>query len=102
MQKNLTNPISIVRIKEFHDINCEVVGMSTDSHFSHLQWINTPRKQGGLGGLKYPLASDFSKKISTDYGVLLEEAGVALRGLFIIDKDVREKKTSIKKTKFEC
>ncbi|CAF4450532.1 unnamed protein product, partial [Rotaria magnacalcarata] len=49
-------------------------------------WINTPRKQGGLGGLKYPLLSDFSKEISRRYGVLLEaNGGIALRGLFIID-----------------
>ncbi len=65
-----------------------MVGVSTDSHFSHLAWINTPRKQGGLGGLAYPLLSDFSKKISDDYGVLLEDAGLALRGLFIIDREV--------------
>ncbi|XP_064604106.1 peroxiredoxin-2-like [Liolophura sinensis] len=70
---------------EFKALNAEVVGVSTDSHFSHLAWINTPRKEGGLGGLKYPLLSDFQKNISRDYGVLLEDEGVALRGLFIID-----------------
>jgi peroxiredoxin (alkyl hydroperoxide reductase subunit C) len=43
-----------------------VVGVSTDSHFSHLAWINTPRKLGGLGGLAYPLAADFTKKMATD------------------------------------
>jgi len=75
------------RIKEFTDINCEVVGVSTDSHFSHLAWIQQPRKQGGLGGLNYPLVSDFNKNISRDYGVLIEEAGIALRGLFIIDPE---------------
>jgi len=73
------------RVQEFRDINAEVVGVSTDSHFSHLAWINTPRKQGGLGGLEYPLLSDFNKTISRDYGVLVEEAGIALRGLFLID-----------------
>merc|ERR1719283_4689 len=73
------------RIKEFTDLGCEVIGISTYSHFSHLAWINTPRKQGGLGGLSYPLVSDFNKTISKDYGVLIEEAGIALRGLFIID-----------------
>ena len=75
------------RIHEFQDINCEVVGVSTDSHFSHLAWINQPRKQGGLGGLNYPLVSDFNKNISRDFGVLIEEAGIALRGLFIIDPE---------------
>jgi len=73
------------RIAEFKELNTEVIGISTDSHFSHLAWISQPRKQGGLGGLSYPLVSDFSKNISRDYGVLIEEAGIALRGLFIID-----------------
>jgi peroxiredoxin (alkyl hydroperoxide reductase subunit C) len=72
-------------ISQFTAINCDVVGVSTDSHFSHLAWINTPRKAGGLGGLKYPLLSDFNKTIARDYGVLVESSGVALRGLFIID-----------------
>lgn len=70
---------------KFAEINTAVVGVSTDSHFSHLAWINTPRKQGGLGGLKYPLLADFNKTVSRDYGVLVEDAGLALRGLFIID-----------------
>jgi len=73
------------RVQEFHSIGCDVVGVSTDSQYSHLAWINTPRKDGGLGGLKYPLLSDFTKSISRDYGVLVEDAGVALRGLFLID-----------------
>jgi len=73
------------RISEFKELGCEVIGVSTDSHFSHLAWINQPRKQGGLGGLNYPLVSDFNKTISKDYGVLIEEAGIALRGLFLID-----------------
>ena len=66
----------------------QVVGASTDSHFSHLAWINMDRKKGGLGGLKYPLLSDFSRKISYDYGVLIKDAGIALRVLFIIDPNV--------------
>lgn len=73
------------RIAEFHTLNAQVVGVSTDSHFSHLAWINTPRKEGGLGQMTYPLVADFNKNISRDYGVLVESAGVALRGLFIID-----------------
>lgn len=72
-------------IDEFKANNCEVVGVSTDSKFSHLAWINSPRKDGGLGGLKYPLLSDFNKNISRDYDVLIENEGLALRGLFIID-----------------
>lgn len=75
------------KANEFQDVNTQVIGISVDSHFSHLAWINTPRKEGGLGSLNFPLLSDIHKKISQDYGVLLEDAGVALRGLFLIDPD---------------
>jgi alkyl hydroperoxide reductase subunit AhpC len=74
------------RIEEFKKRECEVIGVSVDSAFSHLAWINTPRKQGGLGAMKYPLVADLTKKISRDYGVLLEDAGIALRGLFVLDQ----------------
>jgi alkyl hydroperoxide reductase subunit AhpC len=73
------------RVAEFKQRNCEVLGVSIDSRFSHMAWINTPRTKGGLGKLDYPLVEDLTKKISSDYGVLLE-AGIALRGLFLIDK----------------
>jgi alkyl hydroperoxide reductase subunit AhpC len=73
------------RVSDFLKLNTEVVGVSTDSEYSHLAWINTPRKNGGLGGLNYPLLSDFNKNISRDYNVLIEKDGVALRGLFLID-----------------
>lgn len=74
------------RVEEFRKIGCEVVACSTDSHFSHLAWINTPRKQGGLGELKIPLLADKNTEISRAYGVLKEDAGITFRGLFIIDK----------------
>lgn len=74
------------KIEEFHKRGAEVLGVSVDSQFSHLAWIRTPRSEGGLGGLKYPLVADLKKSISTDYGVLLEGAGIALRGTFLIDK----------------
>ena len=74
------------RVKEFHDRGAEVIGVSVDSQYSHLAWIQTPRAAGGLGGLKYPLVADLTKKISGDYGVLLESGGIALRGLFLIDQ----------------
>merc|ERR1712137_400765 len=61
------------RIDEFKALNAEVVGVSTDSHFSHLAWINLARKEGGLGGLNYPLLSGFHKNVSRDYGVLIED-----------------------------
>ncbi|EMP25650.1 Peroxiredoxin-4 [Chelonia mydas] len=73
------------RIEEFRAINTEVVACSVDSQFTHLAWINTPRKQGGLGPMKIPLLSDLTHQISKDYGVYLEDQGHTLRGLFIID-----------------
>lgn len=75
------------RIEEFRKRGTEVIGVSTDSKFSHLAWINAKREDGGLDGLHYPLVSDFTKQISRDYGVLLENEGVAFRGLFLIDKN---------------
>jgi len=74
-------------IEEFRKRNTEVIGISTDSHFSHLAWTNTKREEGGIEGLTYPLVADFTKQISRDYGVLLENDGVAFRGLFLIDKN---------------
>lgn len=73
------------RVDEFKKLNTEIVGVSVDSKFSHLQWINTDRKQGGLGELKYPLLADMTKSVSRDYGVLMENVGHTLRGLFLID-----------------
>lgn len=72
------------RYDDFKKLNCEVVGCSVDSQFSHLAWVNQPRNKGGLGELNYPLLSDINKEIASDYGVLLED-GVALRGLFLIN-----------------
>ncbi|WP_304643075.1 peroxiredoxin [Pseudomonas sp.] len=73
-------------LKKFEAKNCQVVGVSVDSQFTHLAWKNTPRSQGGIGQINYPLVADLNKSISRDYGVLLDE-GVALRGLFLIDKE---------------
>lgn len=73
------------RIAEFRSLNTELLACSVDSHFTHLAWVNSPRKEGGLGQLDIPLLSDMTHKISTDYGVLLEDVGHTLRGLFIID-----------------
>ncbi len=71
--------------KEFETLGVQVLGCSIDSHYTHLAWRNTPRNQGGLGEIKYPLIADLDKKIAEAYGVLLP-AGVALRGLFLIDR----------------
>lgn len=75
------------RYEEFKKVNTEVLGVSVDSEFSHLAWIQSDRKNGGVGDIVYPLVSDLKKEISTAYNVLDPEAGVALRGLFIIDKE---------------
>ncbi|MFQ6092020.1 MAG: peroxiredoxin [bacterium] len=77
------------RADEFRKLGAEIIGVSVDSQYSHLAWINTPRNEGGLGQVSYPLVADISKSISRDYGVLLESAGIALRGLFIIDPERR-------------
>lgn len=72
---------------EFQKLNTEVLGVSIDSIHSHKAWINASKEDGGLGTIKFPLASDITKKVARDYGVLIEEEGVALRGLFIIDPE---------------
>jgi alkyl hydroperoxide reductase subunit AhpC len=73
------------RAKEFKDLGVEVLAASTDSQFSHLAWINQPRKHGGLGEMHIPVLADTNHKLSRDYGVLKEDEGIAYRGLFIID-----------------
>jgi len=66
--------------------NCELLGISVDSIYTHLAWKNTPVNEGGIGRIDFPLVSDMAKDISRDYGVLIED-GVSLRGLFLIDKE---------------
>jgi len=73
-------------LEEFKKRNCEVLGVSIDSHFTHFSWKQTPVEKGGIGNIKFPLIADLTKSISRDYGVLLD-MGVSLRGLFLIDKD---------------
>ena len=71
---------------DFKKKNTEVIGVSVDSQFTHFAWKNTEPKDGGIGQIKYPLVADLNKNISRDYGVLFDES-VALRGLFLIDKE---------------
>jgi peroxiredoxin (alkyl hydroperoxide reductase subunit C) len=73
-------------VDQFEAHNCQLNGISIDSHYSHLAWKNTPVNEGGIGRITYPLVSDLNKSISKAYGVLLD-AGIALRGLFLIDRD---------------
>ena len=75
------------RHAEFKALNTEILGVSVDSQFSHLAWIQTDRKSGGIGDIHYPLVADLKKEISTAYNVLDPDAGIALRGLFVIDQD---------------
>lgn len=67
---------------EFDNLNAQVIGASVDSVHSHKAW-----SQSSLGDMNYPIISDISHRISRDYGVLLEDKGISLRGLFIIDPD---------------
>lgn len=88
------------KIKEFEDRNVEVVGCSVDSEFSHWKWLQTPKKEGGIQGVKFPLVADQSMTISENYDVLAGEYDVdddgmssfkgvpqSYRGLFLIDKE---------------
>ena len=73
-------------LDRFKEKNAEVIGVSVDSHFTYLAWKNTPREKGGIGHVRYPIVSDLTKEIARSYGVLFNES-VALRGLFLIDKE---------------
>jgi peroxiredoxin (alkyl hydroperoxide reductase subunit C) len=74
------------KLEEFKKRNTEVVGVSIDSEYSHYAWKETPRNKGGIGNVQFPLIADLTKSISRDYGILLNDS-VALRGLFLIDKE---------------
>ena len=74
------------RAAEFEALGVQLLGVSIDSHFTHLAWTNVPREQGGIGKVSYPLVADLSKSISESYDVLCD-GGIALRGLFLIDKE---------------
>ena len=75
------------RLEEFNDLDCEILGASTDSVYSHRAWANTPRSANGIEGVKYPIISDMTHTIADEYGVLVADQGIALRGLFIIDPE---------------
>jgi peroxiredoxin (alkyl hydroperoxide reductase subunit C) len=75
------------RAKEFDAIDCQVIAASTDTEECHLAWIKTPRNRGGLGYMQIPIVADTTKAIAARYGVLLEKAGIALRGLFIVNPE---------------
>lgn len=72
---------------QLKELNVELIGCSVDSPFTHLAWKNTPREKGGIGAISHPLIADITKNIARCYNVLLENEGIALRGLFLIDKE---------------
>lgn len=73
--------------EDFQAIGVDVLGVSIDSVYSHRAWLQTPRDKNGIEGLQYPLGSDVTKNVARDYGVLIENRGIALRGLFVIDPE---------------
>jgi peroxiredoxin (alkyl hydroperoxide reductase subunit C) len=73
-------------LERFKEKNTEVIGVSVDSPYTHFAWKNTAVENGGIGNIRYPLVADLNKSIAKDYGILLDES-VALRGLFLIDKE---------------
>lgn len=75
------------RFDEFSSINTDVLGVSTDSAHSHRAWLRLPKENNGLGEINFPIASDAGGKLSRQYNILIEEANISLRGLFIIDPD---------------
>lgn len=75
------------RRDEFADLEADILGASTDSVPSHRAWMATARERQGVADLRFPLLSDKTGRIARSYGVLLEDEGVALRGLFIVDPD---------------
>jgi peroxiredoxin (alkyl hydroperoxide reductase subunit C) len=81
-------------VDAFRERDCEVVGISTDSQFSHLAWKRTPVEEGGIGPVSFPLVADLDKEISRAYGVLAGEA-VALRATFIVDRRGRVRHMSV-------
>lgn len=74
------------QLQAFETRQTQVVGCSVDSAYSHLAWLKTPKSKGGIEGITYPLVADLQKSIARSYGVLMEEEGIAYRGLFLIDK----------------
>ena len=75
------------RLDELNGIGAEVLGISTDSVHSHRAWLKTPQDKNGIEGMKYPIASDVGGKLAKAYNILVEEANIALRGLYIINPE---------------
>ena len=74
------------RYQDFSSLNTEILGVSVDSKHCHLAWIQTPRNEGGIGDINYPLVSDLKREICQAYNVLNDD-GEADRGLFLINPE---------------
>ncbi len=74
------------KLGEFERRGAQLIGCSVDSHFSHHAWVSTPKTQGGIEGVSYPIISDLNKSIARSYQVLKEDEGIAYRGQFLIDR----------------
>ena len=72
------------RLNDLKQKNCEVIGVSVDSKYTHLAWKKTALEDGGIGDIQYPLVQDLNKAIARSYGILFDES-VALRALFLVD-----------------
>lgn len=75
------------KLSEFEKRNAQVIGCSVDSCYTHQAWLQTPMNKGGIKGVEYPLVADLNKTIAQSYGVLMEQEGIAFRGLFLIDRE---------------
>jgi peroxiredoxin (alkyl hydroperoxide reductase subunit C) len=75
------------RFDEIKNLGADVIGVSTDSVHSHRAWLRVPKENNGIGEIKFPIASDAGGKLSRQYNILIEEANIALRGLYIIDPE---------------
>jgi len=73
------------RFDKFAERGAKIVGCSVDSHYTHYTWKNTPVNEGGIGKVRFPLASDIGGVVSEGYGVLAKNK-VAYRSTFIINK----------------
>lgn len=75
------------KLEEFEKRGAQVIGCSVDSCYSHMAWLNTPKSKGGIEGIDYPIVADLNKTIARDYDVLVQNDGIAYRGLFLIDRE---------------
>lgn len=75
------------RFKDFEDVDAKLFGVSTDTVFVHQGWSQVAPEDGGIGQVNYPLLQDANHQLSTQFGILIPEEGVALRGTFIISPD---------------